>query len=264
MATMSARRSPFGALLLAVTVCVLSAGAEPADEGTGAVDDTRAVLEQWVETRRLISRERRDWALKREMLAERIELVQREIASLRAKISDAEESIAEADRKRADLIEQNAKLKDTSTALRGTVVTLEAQTAALLGRLPDPIRQHVKPLSQRLPDRPEESTLSLAERFQNVVGILNEVNKFNSEITVTTEVRPLPDGTSAEVTALYVGIGQAYYVSASGHAAGFGTASGDEWVWTPAFQEAADIARAIAILENEEVAEFVHLPVDIQ
>jgi hypothetical protein len=105
--------------------------------------------------------------------------------------------------------------------------------------------------------------MSLAERFQNIVGILNEVNRFNGEITVTTEVRSLPGGTSAEVTALYIGIGQGYYVGANESTAGVGSASAERWVWTPAFQEAADVAKSIAILENEEVADFVHLPVDI-
>ncbi len=91
-----------------------------------------------------------------------------------------------------------------------------------------------------------------------------QVNKFNREITVTSEVRELPDGTSAEVTALYVGISTAYYVSRDGSAAGMGTASPDGWVWTPANDDAAQIAKAIAILKNEQVASFVKLPIDIK
>jgi hypothetical protein len=59
---------------------------------------------------------------------------------------------------------------------------------------------------------------------------LNEVNKFNREITVSSEVLTLSGGASAEVTALYVGIGKAYYVSRNGSAAGIGTASPDGWV----------------------------------
>jgi FtsZ-binding cell division protein ZapB len=236
-----------------------------ADEPKAAkVDDVRDVLEKWVETRRVISKERRDWTLGREMVEDRIRLVQREIESLRARIGDAEKSIADADRKRADLVETNEKLKSASSALGHTVGALETRTRELLKRLPDPIRERVKPLSQRIPEKPEETKLSLSERFQNVVGLLNEVNKFNRDVTVTSEVRKLDNGTTVEVTALYVGIGQGYYVTAKGDAAGVGVPSAEGWVWTPANDAAARIAEAIAILKNEKAAEFVRLPVRIQ
>ncbi len=232
--------------------------------GMGDVDETRVRLEKWIETRRIISQEKYDFELAREMLSERIELVKREIESLRGKISDTEKNITEADKKRAELFEENEKLKQTSASLRDTVVELEAGTKKLLKRLPDPIRERVKPLSQRFPENPEETKLSLGERFQNIVGLLNEVNKFNCEITVASEVRKLPDGTSTEVTALYVGIGQAYYVNRDGDAAGIGTASPKGWSWTPANESAARISEAIAILKNETAASFVQLPIKIQ
>jgi hypothetical protein len=252
-------------LLLVVAVSVLlTADITAGDDPPGDIEGARTTLEKWVETRRIISKERQDWALGQEVLEDRIEIVQREIDSLRSRIRDAEESISEADKKRADLLEENELLKEASAALESTVVMLENRTRQLLVQLPDPIRERVKPLSQRFPEDPEDTKLSLAERFQNVVGILNEVNKFNREITVTSEVRTLPDGTTAEVTALYVGIGQGYYASADGKSAGVGTGSAEGWTWTPANQAAADITRAIKILKNEEAAGFVQMPIRIE
>ena len=258
------QRSVIGTLLLTSAICLLSSGAIFADMTDGDVDKTRAALEKWVETRRIISQEKRDFELGREMLTERIELVQREIESLRGKIGEADKSITEADKKRAELLEENEKLKEASASLSGTVIKLEARIKEFLKRLPDPIRERVKPLSQRFPENPDETKLSLGERFQNIVGVLNEVNKFNREITVTSEVRKLPDGTSAQVTALYIGIGQAYYVNGKRDVAGIGTASPEGWVWTPANKAAAGIAKAIAILKNETEAAFVQLPIEIQ
>jgi FtsZ-binding cell division protein ZapB len=232
-------------------------------EAAPTVDDTRKALEKWVETRRLIAREKRDWALGREMLNERIALVKREIESLRTRIADAEESISEAEKKRESLIEENDKLKAASADLKNTVIALENRTTELLQRLPESIRANVRQLSQQFPEDPDDSKLSLGIRFQNVVGVLNYLNKRNRDITVTSEVRDLKDGTSAEVTTVYVGISQAYYVSADGSLAGVGTATADGWVWTPANEAAAPIAQAIAILKNEKVAEFVRLPVEV-
>jgi len=258
------QRSAIWTLLLTPALCLLSAITIAAGITDGDVDKTRSVLEKWVETRRIISQEKHDFELAREMLSERIELVGREIESLRGKISDAEKSISETDKKRAELLEENEKLKEISASLSVKAIDLEGKTKELLKRLPDLICERVKPLSQRMTENPEETKLSLSERFQNIAGILNEVNKFNRETAVTSEVRKLPDGTSVQVTVLYIGIGQAYYVNGKGDVAGIGTASSDGWVWMPANESAVQIAKAISIFRNDTVAAFVQLPVKIQ
>lgn len=239
-------------------------GAGQAAGAVDAVDDARSVLERWVETERVLSKERLDWTLGQEMLTSRIELVEREITSRREAIAQAQESIAEADKKRMALIDENERLAQASDALALTVAGLEERTRALLVRLPEPIRERVRPLSQGLPEDPADTTLSLSERFQNVVGILNEIDKFNRDITLTSEVRTLADGSTAEVTAVYVGLGQAYYATSTGEMAGVGTPSPDGWIWTPADEAAPRIAHAIAILKDEQVASFVHVPVRIE
>ena len=249
--------------LLATGVFLLSSNAMPEDGVGELVDNARAALEKWVETRHIISKEKRDWALGKEMLDDRIELTQQGIDDLRDKIEDAEASIAEADEKREELLTENEKFKEASMALAGSIGGLEERTKDLLKRLPDPIRDRVKALSQQLPANPDETELSLSQRFMHLVGILNEVNKFNREITMTSEVRDLQDGTTAEVTALYIGIGQAYYATSKGDAAGVGTASPEGWTWTPANDAADEVAAAIAILKDEQVADFVLLPVRI-
>ncbi len=257
-------RFTIGLLVLGCVFCFLSTGAV-SEEKTGVnINESRNVIEKWVETQRIISEEKRDLKLAKEVLNERIELVRQQIESLREKIDDAEKSIAEADKKRAEMMEENKKLKDASASLNEIIKTLEKRTKQLITRLPNPIRERVKVLSQRLPDETEQTNLSVAERFQNVVGILNEVNKFNRDITVTSEVRELPDGTSAEVTALYVGLGQAYYVGAKGNIGGIGYVSEEGWVWEPANEAASRIAQVIAILKNEQVASFIQVPIKIQ
>jgi len=263
-ARISRRRGSAPRALAFVAALALAAPPAAAQDVESPVTDTRSVLEQWVETNRVLSRERLDWKLGKEMLTERIDLVRREIASLRERIAEAEESIAEADEKRAGLLEENEQLEQAAASLEEIVTSLEARTRELLARLPEPIRERVRPLSQGMPEEGGETDHSLSERFQYVVGILNEVNKFNREITLTSEVRTLADGTTAEVTAMYVGIGHAYYTTNAGDAAGVGRAGPDGWTWTPANEAAPQIAAAIAILRDEEVAGFARIPVRIE
>jgi hypothetical protein len=161
-------------------------------------------------------------------------------------------------------VQENERLKSSSAALVDLASKLEQRTLALLARSPEPIRERVKPLSQRLPKAGEPAKESLSARFQNVVGILNELNKFHREITVTSEVRTLGDGRSAEVTVIYVGASIAFYASADGKAAGVGTSTAEGWNWSSADALAPDVNKAIAILKNETVAEFVQLPLRVQ
>lgn len=249
------------AIVLALAASAAGASAQSAAQ---PIDTTRETLERWVETRRVISKERRDWQLGREMLQERIALVTRETDSVQQRIAEVERNITEADRARTDLVTRNEVLKQAATALVAEVGRLESGTRELLARLPDPIRERVKPLSQRLPELGAETKLTLAERFQNVVGILNEINKFNRDITVASEVRPLPDGTSVAVTALYIGIGQGYYVTTNGQSAGIGFAAEKGWTWQPLDEAAPDIARAIAVVQGEQVPAFVRLPLQVK
>jgi hypothetical protein len=251
------------AALVALALAAACWAAPAAAQDGGDVDSARAALEQWVQARRVLGQERRDWELGRQVLDERIALVQREIDGLRASIGAAQGSIAEADRKRDELLASNARLKASAEGLLATVATLEARAVALLPRLPEPIRERVRPLSQRLPAPGAAVEPSLGERFQNVVGVLNEVDKFQREITLTSEVRTLADGSSAEVTAVYVGVGRGFYASANGKAAGVGVSTPDGWAWAPADDAAPAIAQAIAILKNEKPAAFVRLPVQI-
>ena len=244
-------------------VWLLALGLLTSPASAQQIDETRDTLEQWVETRRVLSNEKRDWALGKELLTERIELVKREVASLQERIASAEESIAEADRKRDELVAENDRLKGSSDALAKTVGGLEERARKLLAQMPEWVQERVRPLSQQFPDDPEDTRLSLGQRFQNVIGVLDTVNKLHRQITTTSELRTLPDGSTAEVSALYVGLSMGYFVTADGLAAGVGSGTPEGWAWTPADQAAEQITHAIAIHQDEKSPEFVPLPMRI-
>ncbi|MHC4810736.1 MAG: DUF3450 family protein [Planctomycetota bacterium] len=261
------RLAPAAALALTAAVLLLAAGdGRASQDADGGVDGARAAIERMVETRRIISRERADWALGRELLEDRIAVVREEIASIRERIDRTQESISEADRTREELAGQADRLRESSEGLAEMVAGLESRTATLLERLPDPIRERVRPLSQRFPSDPAASELSLSARFQNVIGVLNELNKFHREISVTSEVREIAIGSTTqpiEVAAVYIGVSLGFYASSDGRFAGTGTATDGAWTWTERNEAAAEIQRAIAILQGEAVAEFLPLPVTI-
>jgi Protein of unknown function (DUF3450) len=247
-----------------VVIALLCSQALSVEQGDEELDTTRAALEQWVETRRVISKEKRDWALGKEVLNDRIEIVADEIESLQGRIDEAEGDIAEADKKRVELLLENDALKAASASLEESIVELEARTLSLLKRLPVPIIDRVRPLSQQIPADAAETKLSLSIRFQNVIGVLNMVNKYNLEISHNNEVHDIGGGVTAEVTAMYLGLGQSYYTNSNGTVAAVGRPTEYGWQWTPANNMAAEIHQAISILQGEEQASFVQLPISIQ
>ncbi|WP_372806826.1 DUF3450 family protein [Pontiella sp.] len=226
------------------------------------LERAKEMLSKWVETRKLISQEKEQWALEREMLGDRIDLVRSERDSLHSKIHETQSLITDADKKREDLVQENDSLKNASATLVNRIFTLERNVLKLLPTLPQPVQDRMKPLSQRIPKSPT-TDLSLSERYQNVIGIVNELNKSANEIAVVSEVRDLPDGSTAEVQTLYLGFGCAYYCTAKGDVAGMGRPSADGWRWEPNNALAKPVADSIAILKNEKTAEFISLPVRV-
>jgi hypothetical protein len=252
-----------GARALLVLAAVIPLPAAQQAEAA-VVDTTKTALEKWVETRRIAAAERRDWALGHELLSDRIAMVTREVQALRDKAAEADKSIGEADKKKAELAAEDERGKVATQALRDTIATLEKRAKELLPRLPDPVVQRVKPLSQRIPEPGSDTKQSLGERFQNIVGVLNELNKFHRQVTVVSEIRKLADGSATEVTAIYLGLAQGFYVNANATIAGTGAPGAAGWTWTPANEIGANVAHALAICKNEKPAGFVQLPVQVK
>lgn len=235
-------------------------------QGTAAaptLEETRLTMGKWVETQQIISKERNDWQQGREVLQGRVELVKKEISTLQEKIQQAQTSVDEAKKNKNELDAENDRLKSDGARLTDAVTRLETELRRLMKTVPEPIRAKLAPLYERMPEDPSNTRASTPERFQNVLVILGELNKANTEISVSYEVRKLTDGSSSEVKAVYVGLAQAYYVSASGEA-GIGRPSADGWTWEPSKAVANDLLTALEILQGKHTPAFVPLPVKIQ
>jgi len=241
-----------------------SAFAQEAPTEQEKVLETRTALEQYVQTRRILSKTSSHWVEGKTLLESRIAMLERDIATIEKRITEAEENIAETDTKVQELSDERDSLKLSSSALTEVIGNLEGRTLKLLASLPQPLIERVRPLSQGIPGpNKDPENIGLARRFQNIIGVMDMVNKFHRAVTPTSEIRTMPDGTKAEVTVLYIGIGLAYYSNADGTQAGIGTPGPEGWVWEAADASAPAIALAVAIHNNEAPAAFVQLPVHI-
>lgn len=228
-----------------------------------SLEQTRTTMGKWIETQQIISKERKDWQQGKDILLGRIDLIKREIAALEEKIRDAETSAKQADAKRADLTAEHDILKNAGLQLANAASMLEADVQNLHKALPEPIREKLEPLYQRIPKDAAQTQVSPAERYQNILGILNEINKSNSEITVNFEVHNLANGKPSEVRAVYIGLAQGYYVSTGGEG-GISQPTSEGWTWKPSAAVGGDVLRVLEIIQGKQTAAFVPLPVKIQ
>jgi hypothetical protein len=252
-------------LLLAAGVlvcgCTCAAAAEPA--GKPPIDETRATVSKWVATQELIYKERKSWQQEKEILQSRIELVRKEIAEQEAKLGETRKALGDAASRRAETTGGLKEYGSAAELLARQVAEYEQKIKTLYKKVPDPLREKSDPLFRRIPADSSNTNVSLAERYQNVLGILNEMNRLNGEITVATEVRALSDGKPSEVKTIYVGLAQAYFISARNEA-GVGYPGEDGWVWQPRNDIARDVNIAIQILLNTAKPHFIPLPVTIK
>jgi FtsZ-binding cell division protein ZapB len=229
------------------------------------IEATRETLTKWVETKQLISKEKSEWASGKDILEDRVRLAQAETTTVRDKLKEISVAVAEAQKKRDELAAQNDKLKATAEKSKAMVIAAEKKLRPLLPQLPEPLREKLKPIIARFPEDSEKSTASMAERLQNVLGILDQASAFNATVASVKELRTFPDGTRAEVTTVYLGLSQAYYTNREGTLAGIGHPGPDGWVWKPDNANGKKILLAVHILEGKEKgATFIDLPVKIQ
>ena len=250
------------------------AAKEPRVRMMTSLEQTRLTMDKWIETQQLINRERNDWQQAKENLVARIDLLRKENAVLEEKIKETQTVVDQTNKKRDALTAENNQLKATSTQLTKSVVSMEGQTRRLFKMLPEPLQTKIQPFYQRIPaeltttqpttakSQPQVQ-VAVAERYQNILVILGEVNKANSEITVNYEVHTLASGKSAEVQAIYVGLAQAYYVSAGGEA-GISHPTSEGWKWEPCNTIARDLLSVLEMIQGKQTPAFVPLPVKIQ
>lgn len=276
MASVETPVPPFHWAAAALWSLFLAANAVSAQEGPArpvdasaavtppaAVGDARLLFGKWIETEQVLSSERKEWQQGKEVLEHRADLLDREVQGLRERTKESESAAAGVQKQRDKLQSDIEAMKVVAAQLAQEVTGLEVEAKKLLRMAPPPLQQRLLQLQQLIPDDPANTRTSLAERFRNVLGIFDALNKANQEISEHIEVRDLGGGRRAEVRVLYIGLAQAYYLSAGGDA-GFGQPGPDGWTWQPRAELAGAVRTALEIRAGTHSPTFVPLPVRVR
>lgn len=235
----------------------------PAQTIPDPLDASRDALTKWIETQRIISQEQASAKTAKLALEGRISLVQGELDEFSGKVAKSSQDIDAENKRKANLEKDLESAKAAPQVLLDAIESLENKIKGLKAMLPGPVLEKTKALYQRVPDDPKTTKVSLAERFQNVLGILNEADKANNDLMLTMEVRELSGSKPTECETLYVGLAQAYFVNADRNFAGVGRPVNGKWEWTRRDDLASSIGHVLSIMANKGKPKFVHLPATI-
>ncbi len=248
----------WGWILLAAACAVVCARAEV------PLSEARSTLEKWVETRQLISKTKADWQSDRDLLDQTTQLLDRELKSIETQITRLGTNTTQVEK---EWLHAEALLKSSNESLEQTrkfAADLEVRIAEVVPRLPMPLQDILKPLLARIPLNPESTKMPATERVQVMVGILNELDKFNNAVSIFSDKQKNEKGEELAVETVYVGLGAAYFVNDSGDFGGVGSPGKKGWEWTVKRELASPVREVIRIYRNERSARFVSLPVVIQ
>ncbi|MEN3942557.1 DUF3450 family protein [Prosthecobacter sp. SYSU 5D2] len=257
-------------LVLCLVSAVLAAGQTPSDSATkDYLALSRELLNKYYETQKLLSKEETDWKTGKEIVGSRLALMKAQMKELTEKTAEQQKTITTNDTEREKLDAQNKELLTTQDLQVSAIQKLETRVHSLWPMLPAFLQDKIKGQYERLPKpemKPEDIKSSVGERFVNVLIVINEVNKFHSDVTVINERRKLADGRELEVRVLYLGLAAGYFAG-SGETADVGGMlvpgpKGWETVEDP--KVAALVDEVIAMNKGDKVAGFVSLPVKVR
>lgn len=245
------------AVLFVAMVAIPALGAET------PIQETRSTLEKWVETRQLIAKARSDWQADKETIEQTLLLYERELKGVEEQFSKVSTNSVQVDKERAEAGAQKTASEESLNDARQFAEGFEVQIKHQVPQLPLPLQEILKPLLRRLPTDPA-TRMAAAERMQVLVGILNELDKFNNSISLFSEKRKNQKAEEVAVDTLYVGLGAAYFVNETGDFAGRGAPANGGWEWNTSPELASRIREAIRIYRNEQPAKFIALPAIIR
>ncbi len=119
---------------------------------SGAVfDDTRTVVDQWVEARKTTARVRSDWAVEKEILGRSLAAFERELTILEKQLGQVDTGRQRAQSELSAIAKEKVSLRLASDTLGESVAQLENRIRSVVPGFPSPMIEKIEPLLAESP-----------------------------------------------------------------------------------------------------------------
>ncbi len=225
------------------------------------VKETHKLIEEWVQTELLISKETSLWKSEKASLLDLEDALSREILELDESLAAFETEESNLQDEREKLAERKNAAEESTRTLREGLQRLEAEIETIFKMLPAPLRERLSPFREKLRNKGQENKIPLRKRLELTVSLLQAIHIFNRTVTLERLEFTLDDDKSREFSVLYFGLGVAYFVNESATVAGYGQPTQDGWKWIRMDELGSEISTGIDMMNNRSLPRFLELPV---
>lgn len=246
-------------------ICLFLMGTGLAERSGIAAElqEVRGDWDRWIELRKSIQAARSDWEVQKGAMDQMALLLERHRDLLKQRLDALQSAKSQGEKERLELSARRNALAEIEGALNEGIVQAEEQCRTLALRFPPPLKTQVREMLGKMPKVGEKSGLGPGRRMQNVLGFLNEADKFNGVVTLQREIREIAGG-EVQCDTIYLGLGQAFYVDPNGVRAGIGHVKADEWVWESRDSLGPDIRKLVDLYRGDRPAELVEIPLEVR
>ncbi|MAN36644.1 MAG: hypothetical protein CMI21_03325 [Opitutae bacterium] len=224
------------------------------------VKETHKIVEQWVQTKLLISEESTKWQSEKAALTDLKDALTREVEELDKSLETFQNEETTIEEERSKLTARKEEAEDSTRKLFEELEELRAEIDSIFKTLPAPLSEKLAPFREKLGEPGEEPDLPLRKRLEIAVSILQSVHLFNRSVTMERIEFTLEDDKSREFLVLYFGLGAAYFVNESGTIAGYGQPGTGGWNWTRDDSLASEVSAGVDLIKNRALPRFLELP----
>lgn len=250
------RSIPYFLGIMAVSLLAIGAQeavSQPLNEAQ--VIELREAISKLVDVQTLESKERNDWTAKKVAFAKLLQLHQRELKLLDEELSKAGKTAPAHGNQTEDLKKDIEALKQARRLTSEAVARNLPRLIKLTASFPKPLLEEVEAeLAILTPHTPEAEP---RDALQSILAIIAKAEQFNRRFTRSTEVFE-----GNEVQILYLGLSQAYYMSAGGKA-GVGRPAAEGWAWENKPEIRSELQAAFEIMDKKRPPATVNLPLKL-
>jgi len=230
------------------------------------------LVSQWIELESQKGNLQVDWTQRRQELDRKLELFDAERDALLALVNKADNVKSDVDSRRLELLEKQTDLESEQAEVNEALARALSSLETLLHRLPPPLQQEWRDKKSLL----ERDGASNSEKLERVLVMTKLVEDFDGRVAVHRTAMNLSGAEGnlrdIRVTQVFLGAGQAWYVSEDGAYYGYGRSTTTGWQWWGGAGAEQELGRALdpdellrlcEILENPTTARYLSLPIKI-
>ena len=219
------------------------------------IKDTHKIIEEWIETKLIISEETAKWESEKAALTDLQDALSQEIEQLDKSLEMFQKEETTIEEERSKLTARREAAQKSTRNIFDELEKLRSEIDSIFKILPTPLGNKLITFREKL----EDQDLPLRKRLEIAVSILQSVHLFNRSVTME-RIEFTLEGKSREFMVIYFGLGAAYFVNESGTIAGYGKSNDEGWEWTRMDSLAPEVSNGVDLMKNRALPSFLELP----